>query len=328
MSPGDYGTKAVPTYVAAEAETTPLPKIVVPAPPPPPRGGKGLGDLPMHVVYKSIAAVTAVAAAGVAGFVLLSGGEDDASATSAIAARSAVASPPASVPTTSAATTGGPAATPMTTPVASPLVASPAASSLASPATTPGAVTAVMQAALSDPRIPALPERDRQLGRLYGMAAKTRGALKDERSGVAFPRFAEEWKLTPASPFATRQMLPKIKGTSFRGMLVSCLVPIPVQASPRDTAFLAARWTLNHHPSGATIRWTASQPITVGERDGWLLGYTVNYTIKGKQRKAAAALALVDVPKDKPALVFVTIPDTQRKHWRDINTVMSRIRVL
>ncbi|MEV0967669.1 hypothetical protein [Microtetraspora glauca] len=321
--------------MAAEAETTPLPKIVVPAPPPAPGGGKGLGDMPMRVVYRTIAAATAVAAVGVAGFVVLRGGDDDASAPSAVAAHTAVASPPVGTPGVSAATTGDPAATPAMTPAVTPGAASPAASPVvssgsvtATPSTGAATVTAVMQAALSDPRIPALPEGDRRLGRLYGRAAPSRGALKDDRSGVAFPRFAKVWKLASASPFATRQMLPKVKGTNFRGLLVSCPVPIPVQASPRDTAFLAARWTLNHHPSGATIAWTASQPITVSDRDGWLLGFTVNYTIKGKKRKAMAALALVDVPKDKPALVFMTIPDTQKKHWRDINTVMSHIRVL
>ncbi|WP_067185611.1 hypothetical protein [Microtetraspora niveoalba] len=314
--------------MAAEAETSPLPKIVVPPPSPPSGSGKGVGDLPMRTVYRLLAvAAAAVVAAGVGGFLVLNGGDDTAPA--AAPARTAAAP---SLPAVN-----GTAAVPETSPSAGSPAASPLASPQGSSATTPAtaapspgtvAVTAVMQAALSDPRVPELPEQDRRLGRLYGRAAPVRGALKDDRSGVAFPRFAKTWKLASANPFASRQVLPKIKGTAFRGLLVSCPVPIPVQANVRDTAFLAARWTLNHHPSGATIAWTASQPIAVGERDGWLLGYTVNYTIKGKKRKAMAALALVDVPRDKPALVFMTIPDTQRKHWRDINTVMSRIRML
>ncbi|MFF4777746.1 hypothetical protein [Microtetraspora fusca] len=312
--------------MAAEAETTPLPKIVVPPPPQPPRSGKGLGDLPMRMVYRLIAGAVAVVAVGVGGVAVLTRGGDDA-APSAAPVPSAAATAIPSLPVANG-TTGAPAATSGITPFASPLAGSPAATPQASSATTPAAVTAVMQAALSDPRLRELPEQDHELRRLYGRAAASKGLLKDARSGVAFPRFAKVWKLAPASPFTSRQMLPKIKGTSFRGLLVSCPVPIPVQENVKDTAFLAARWTLNHHPSGATISWTASQPLKVGERDGWLLGYTVNYKIRGKQRKAMAALALVDVPKDKPALVFVTIPDTQRKHWRDINTVMSRIRVL
>src|SRR5690606_3728146 len=146
--------------------------------------------------------------------------------------------------------------------------------------------------------------------------------------GVAFPRFAKVWTRARGNPFASRQVLPKVRGTELRGMLVSCPVPIPVQDSLRDTAFLAARWTLNHHPAGAKISWVASQPIKVSKRDGWLLGYRVHYTIKGKKRTSMAAAALIDVPDDKPALVFITIPDTQRKHWKDINKVMTSLKVL
>ncbi|MFF3667666.1 hypothetical protein [Microtetraspora malaysiensis] len=311
--------------MAADAETTPLPKIVVPPPSSPSRSGKGLGDLPMRMVYRLIAGTVAVVAVGVGGAIVLSRGGDAAPSAAPIPSAAATAIP--SLPVANGAT-GGPAATSGITPIASPLAGSPAASPQASSATTPATVTAVMQAALSDPRLRQLPERDRGLRRLYGRPTAARGLLKDDRSGVALPRFAKVWKLTPASPFTTRQMLPKINGTSFRGLLVTCPVPIPVQESVRDTAFLAARWTLNHHPSDATISWTASQPLKVGERDGWLLGYTVNYKIRGKKRQSMAALAVVDVARDKPALVFVTIPDTQRAHWRDINTVMSRIRVL
>ncbi|WP_370027539.1 hypothetical protein [Planotetraspora sp. GP83] len=197
---------------------------------------------------------------------------------------------------------------------------------MASPSPSPA--TTAMDAALSDPRVPVLPASSKKLRKLPGKPAATRGLIKDRRSGVAFPRFAKVWKLAKASPFASRQVLPKVKGSAFRGLLVSCPVPIPVQDSLRDTAFLAARWTLNHHPSGATITWAASQPIRVGKQDGWLLGYHVHYTLKGKKRTSMAAIALVDVPLEKPALVFVTIPDTQKKHWRDINTVMSRIKAL
>ncbi len=111
-------------------------------------------------------------------------------------------------------------------------------------------------------------------------------------------------------------------------MLVSCPVPIEVQDDLKDTAFLAARWTLNHHPAGATIKWTSADYTDVDDRPAWVLGYEVNYTIKGAKRKSTAAVALVDVPDSKPALVFISIPDTQKKSYRDINTAMDEIKVL
>lgn len=328
MSPGDYGTKAVPSYIAAEAETTPLPKITVPEPAAPPATSKGFGDLPMRVVYRAIAAAAGVAVlGGGAAFVLLG---RDAPAPAAAprpplvsAAVTAAASPAASPGAVAPAT--GAVATPGLSPVSSaPADASASPGASASPAPADPA----MAAALSDPRVPALPDGDRKLRSLAGKSSATRGLVKDRRSGVALPRFVRTWALAKASPFASRQVLPKVKGSPYRGMLVSCPVPIPEQETLRDTAFLAARWTLNHHPSGATITWTASQPIKAGKRKGWLLGYTVHYTLKGKKRVSAAALALVDVPEKKPAVVFVTIPDSQKKRWHDINKVMSSVRAL
>ncbi|MEV4456383.1 hypothetical protein [Microbispora sp. NPDC049633] len=325
MSPGDYGTKAVPSYIAAEAETTPLPKITVPEPVPPASPPKKLGDLPMRVVYKVVAVAAGVAVLGAGAAVVLLNRDDP--GTRAAPRQSAAVGLPSAVSASSVSSAAAPAAGAAATPGLSPL-SSPPSSPAASPAASPDALDPALAAALKDPRVPALPEADRRLRGLPGRAAATRGLVKDRRSGVALPRFAKQWALATPTPFASRQLLPRVKGASYRGMLVSCPVPIPEQETLRDTAFLAARWTLNHHPSGATITWTASQPIKAGKRKGWLLGYTVHYTLKGKKRVSAAALALVDVPEKKPAVVFVTIPDSQKKRWHDINTVMSSVRAL
>ncbi|WP_133305881.1 hypothetical protein [Microbispora triticiradicis] len=328
MSPGDYGTKAVPSYIAAEAETTPLPKITVPPPAPATNSGKSLGDLPMRVVYRAVAVAAGVGILGASvAFAVLGRGTP---------APAAVRAPAAQGVTQQAAVASGAAIGTATGAVATPgLSPLPSASSLSagpqtsvSPEPSSGPVDTAMAAALHDPRVPTLPANERKLRRLHGHPAHIRGLVKDRRSGVALPRFTKSWTLAKASPFASRQVLPKVKGMSYRGLLVSCPVPIPQQETLRDTAFLAARWTLNHHPSGATITWTASQPMKAGKRKGWLLGYTVHYTVKGKKRTSAAALALVDVPDRKPAVVFVTIPDSQKKRWRDINAVMSSVKAL
>ncbi|GLW20839.1 hypothetical protein Mame01_08820 [Microbispora amethystogenes] len=327
----------MPSYIAAEAETTPLPKITVPPPAPATNSGKSLGDLPMRVVYRAVAVAAGVGilGAGVA-FAVLGRGTPAPAAVRAPAAQgvtqqgvtqqAAVAGGAAIGTATSAAT--GAVATPGLSPLpsASSLSASPQTS--VSPEPSSGPVDTAMAAALHDPRVPTLPANERKLRRLHGHPAHIRGLVKDRRSGVALPRFTKSWTLAKASPFASRQVLPKVKGMPYRGLLVSCPVPIPQQETLRDTAFLAARWTLNHHPSGATITWTASQPMKAGKRKGWLLGYTVHYTVKGKKRTSAAALALVDVPDRKPAVVFVTIPDSQKKRWRDINAVMSSVKAL
>ncbi|GIH28410.1 hypothetical protein Aph01nite_67200 [Acrocarpospora phusangensis] len=265
----------------------------------------------MRLVYRTVAGVVVVGLVGVLAAAVVATREQPGTRPAAVAA-----TPTLSVaPPTPTASSGGAV-------VASAPPASPPASS--TPSSTP---TTALSTALTDPRLPELPA-DKKLAALAGRSAPVRSSIKDERSGVRVPRFGGDWSLAKASPFASRQLLGKIRGSAYRGMLVTCPVPIEVQDSLRDTAFLAARWTLNHHPAGATLEWTASQPITVDDRDGWLLGYQVNYTIKGEKRRSMAALALVDVPESKPALVFITVPDAQKKRWRDINTVMSKIKVL
>ncbi|GAB3140210.1 hypothetical protein GCM10027161_25650 [Microbispora hainanensis] len=289
----------------------------------------------MRVVYRAIAVAAGVVVLGAGATVVLLNRDDPATAapqnSAAVAVPSVISASSAS--SAAAAPAAGAAATPGLSPLSS-----------AGASTTPSTASAdgedgadgegaadadvALAAALTDPRVPALPKKAHRLRSLPGRSASTHGLIKDRRSGVALPRFAASWALATPAPFASRQLLPKVKGASYRGMLVSCPVPIPEQKTLRDTAFLAARWTLNHHPSGATITWTASQPIKAGKQQGWLLGYTVHYTLEGKKRVSAAALALVDVPEKKPAVVFVTIPDSQKKRWHDINKVMSSVKAL
>jgi hypothetical protein len=196
-----------------------------------------------------------------------------------------------------------------------------------SPSPTPSPGLSPLQAALADPRVPELPAV-RRLADLPGRPVKVKKWINDERSGIAVARLLGTWKTARPSPFATRQVLPPAKDAGHRALLVSCPVPILVQRKLRDTAVIAARWTLNHQPGSATIRWVASQPLTVGRQDGWLLAYQVKYPLGGKNRSSMAAVVLVEVPGSKPAMLFVSIPDTQKIRWRDINTVVSALRVV
>ena len=89
-------TSAVPTYVMAEAETTPLPKIVVANRPTATlakrRGVARLGDLPMRVIYRLFAGAIAVMVATAAVVVFLvtrGGGHPDGTAAALTQSRSA-----------------------------------------------------------------------------------------------------------------------------------------------------------------------------------------------------------------------------------------------
>lgn len=304
--------------MTAEAATSELPQVFGEDPPKSsPVKRSRIGDLPMRVIYRILAAVIVVVLAVVAavvGFVMSgSSGQPDEGPPGPVAAPSAatpssgVSSPPPSASASSSA--------------------SPSTSSSASPSqtavlATPAPDRSAVVAALADPRVPDLP-RDKRLALLPGKPYKGKTRLRDNKAGVSLARFGKPWKLYGASPFSTKQVLPAAKGAAHRAMIVSCPVPIQVQQDPKDTALLAARWTLNHHPKGSKIAWTASQPI----KGGWLLAYRVKYEVKGKPHFSQAAVTVTEVPDAKPAMLFVTIPDVQRSHWRDINTAVSSLRL-
>ncbi len=312
---------AVPTYIMAEAETTPLPKIVIVDPPPPVkrRGLRRLGDLPMRVIYRAAAVVLTVAVAGAAAvvFVVVRPGDRPVRDTAA-----------ASAPSVSAAAPSIAASAPLAS-------ASSSASPLTSPAPDPSSPPARVEtrgldplvAALADPRVRELPAAHR-LGRLPGRSAKPKRWIRDGRSGIAVARLRGGWRIAPAAPFATRQVLPAAKGDAHRALLVTCPVPTLVRRELRDTAVIAARWTLNHQPHGAVIHWVASQPVKVGRADGWLLAYRTAYSVGGEKHTSMDAVVLVDVPRRKPAMMFISVPDGRRSHWRDINTAVSALKVL
>ncbi|MBB2913129.1 hypothetical protein FHS43_004427 [Streptosporangium becharense] len=352
---GTQGTRekgSAPTR-AAEADTPELPQAGVrprPKPSASPVKRSLIGDLRMRVIYRILAVVTALAVAAVAAVTgFFSSGSSDqpgGDASGPIAAPSAAApspgssSPPVPAPTQPAQPTQSvqptqsaqsaqvPAASPPQTPSAS----APASATPSAPASsgdpgdtgtaTPEPDRSAVVAALADPRVPEL-RRDRRLGRLPGKSYRSKHRIQDRKAGVSLVRLGRPWKIFGAAPFSTRQVLPRAKGAGHRAMLVSCPVPTLVQRAPKDTALLAARWTLNHHPRGSRISWVASQPL----KRGWLLAYRVNYRVKGKPRSSMAAVAVTEVPGAKPAMLFVTIPDSQRGHWRDINTAVSSLRL-
>ncbi|MEU7746108.1 hypothetical protein [Nonomuraea sp. NPDC049158] len=262
----------------------------------------------MRDVYRGLAVVTAVAVVTVTVVMLLPSRPDE------VATRPVAA--PSTVPTSSAPPPATVSSEPSVSP--SPVDSAEAAAPRATP--TPGSTIApgytAMEALYADPRVPKLPKKVARLK----MTKPGRDVVKDRRTGLVVPRLGRPWKAHRAAPFTSKQVLPLKRGSNQRGMLVTCPLPIEEQKSARDTALLAARWTLNHHPKGSRIRWQVSQPI----KGGWLLTYQVRY---GKHVSRAAVVVL-DGGMAKPGLAFVTVPESQRTRWRDITRVVSGVRVL
>ncbi|MGP3912242.1 hypothetical protein [Nonomuraea sp. 10N515B] len=264
----------------------------------------------MRDVYRGLAVVAAVVAVAATVVAVLPPEPDE------VVARPVTAPPAApssSGPTVSASATVSAGPTVSASPAAGD---APVERATPSPGPTLAPGYTPMEALAADPRVPRLTGAVKRMS----LSSPSRQVVKDERTGLALPNLPKPWKSYGPAPFSTKQVLPKTRGTSLRGMVVTCPLPIMAQDSARDTALLAARWTLNHHPKGAKISWLASQPV----KRGWMLVYRVTY---GKHT-SRAAVVIMDGGMSKPGLVFVTVPDAQRKQWRDIGRVVSGVRVL
>ncbi|MEO3872995.1 hypothetical protein ABGB18_29630 [Nonomuraea sp. B12E4] len=263
----------------------------------------------MRVVYRGLAVIVAVVAAAVTVVAVLPSGPDEGAA-GPVTAPPAAPSPSGPAPAAGAPTSAAPASGA----TASAMPSAPAGTSSPGASLAPGYTA--MEALHADPRVPRLTRSVKRMS----LSSPSKRVIKDRRTGLVVPALGKPWKAQGAAPFTTKQVLPRQRGTAMRGVLVTCPLPIMEQESPRDMALLAARWTLNHHPKGSKITWLASQQV----KHGWMLVYRVQY---GK-RTSRAAVVVMDGGMSKPGLAFVTVPDSQRKQWRDIGRVVSGVRVL
>ncbi|MFD0687572.1 hypothetical protein [Actinomadura fibrosa] len=75
-------------------------------------------------------------------------------------------------------------------------------------------------------------------------------------------------------------------------------------------------------------RDVASQPVTVSGRKGWLVVREIRFSKKGVRAKMdLSAVVIVDTGRPRPSLLWIDIPETHKRLWPDINTVISSLRV-
>ncbi|MEU1876657.1 hypothetical protein ABZ470_05040 [Streptosporangium sp. NPDC020072] len=189
-----------------------------------------------------------------------------------------------------------------------------------SPAPSPSAVA-----------LPGLPPTTK-LRALPGTPSPVLGAVTDSRAAITYAKLGKPWQVADIPSFSAGQQVGTARqpGT----MVVSGLLPgaspqadLKTDAEFRKAAAGAVRWTVaNHYPAGAKVAWTASQKPATGK--GWTLGYRVTYTVKGKRHTSQAALTLLDIGRRKPAILFVTVPDTRKELWADIAPLVASARAL
>ncbi|MEU6722178.1 hypothetical protein ABZ917_00540 [Nonomuraea wenchangensis] len=297
MPPPALRQSVAPPFPGGRPEELPLGGVpsaptLPPVPPVPPR--RGLGDIPIKVVYL-IGAIVATIAAVLLVFVVFSGdvpanqqpsGDEDVVRVAPLPSASATPSASASA---------------SATPSASPVVLPP---------------------------VPA----SRALKAFPGTPAVVTGTISDKTVGISYPRLAAPWQARSYPPYSIAQRIGKAELPYT--LIASAMYPgeSPAKkpgsdADYRELATDAVRWAVRtQYPKGATVEWTASQKIPVGK--GWTLGYKVTYTAGGKSQVAQAVVTVVEVGKTKPAMLLASIPEANKARWPDLSTIARQVRPL
>lgn len=193
------------------------------------------------------------------------------------------------------------------------------------------APTAQPSPTVSPITLPALPGAT-ALKALPGTPSVVLGAVTDAKSAVTYASLGKPWAAKAVPSFSVGQQvgsagLPRTVIASGPLPGAPPAKPLKSDADYRKAALSAVKWTIrNHHPEGGRVTWTASQRLATGK--GWVLAYRVNYQVKGKERSSRAALAVIDIGRRKPSVLFVTVPDTRKRLWADIAPLMASVRAL
>lgn len=167
---------------------------------------------------------------------------------------------------------------------------------------------------------------------LPGTPSPVLGAVTDAKAAITYARLGKPWVVASIPSFTAGQRVGtgRLPGTLIASGLLPGDTPradLKTDARFRSAAVGAVRWTLRHHyPAGSKVTWTASQRPATGK--GWTLGYRVTYVVKGRRHTSQAALTLLDIGRRRPAMLFVTVPDTNKRLWADIAPLTAGARPL
>ncbi|MCP2358331.1 hypothetical protein HD597_005351 [Nonomuraea thailandensis] len=236
--------------------------------------------------------------------------------------------------------------TPVTaaTPVQTPTPPFPATPTPA-PTTTPTATTpTATPSASSDLRVTRIEEGTVvTLARRPGKGSKTIGRVTDPRTGLSFAELGAPWRRSrPIGDGPVKDGRYNLRQT----LLTETYGPdgdrewwadldsqhLWSELDVGDSMYDAARAMLDHKqagafPAGTTGQDIASQPV----HRGWLLARMMRMPPSPDGREAAQELSVaiaVDTGRPRPAVLWITIPDTHRHLWPDVHTVVESLKIV
>jgi hypothetical protein len=188
------------------------------------------------------------------------------------------------------------------------------------------------------------PQPEKVLAQFKGAHTKPAGRVADQRSGLSYPRLGKPWGPPPKkSPmtelgFSASQFSVTEKAGAqpkrWARLMSAGLGGAEKDAytgpgGERDAATqVAEAYEARIYGFRHKKKLLASQPLNIGGHKGWLVGYYLTYHRPGvKATGDVVTVAIVDTGKKAPGVLFMSVPNTHKKLWPDVNYVMHSIKV-
>jgi len=217
-----------------------------------------------------------------------------------------------------------------------------------SPSASPkGAGTPSVQQSTTGPQptksTPAGPP-DAKLPKFVGVHGKVAGRISDSTAGLSYPRFGAPWQVPTKKSglvqpgWSEQQILVTEKHGSqiWYGQLMSGLLSPAEQqmyAGPGTEKAAAIAYEKSvetrlygfPHKSKPLASQALDLPGAGGK--GWLVATNLTYHRTGiKATGEVLTVAIIDTGKSAPAVLLMSIPDTNKKLWPDIDFVVNSLK--
>ncbi|RVX41372.1 hypothetical protein EDD27_3896 [Nonomuraea polychroma] len=238
---------------------------------------------------------------------------------------------------------GGSAPAPLSMPSPYPSVtAAPISPPTAEPSPTPARATATPSR--SEVEVTRIPEgRVVTLRRYRGRGSAVIGRVTDPKTGLSFAELGSPWRRSrPIGDGPIKDGRYNLRQT----LLTETYGPdddrewwadidsqhLWSDLDAGESLYDAARAMLdykqgNAFPAGTKGRDIASQPV----RRGWLIARMIQMPPSPDGRKARQELSVaiaVDTGRPRPAVLWITIPDTHRRLWPDVDTLVRSLKIV
>ncbi|TDD71182.1 hypothetical protein E1298_36000 [Actinomadura rubrisoli] len=184
---------------------------------------------------------------------------------------------------------------------------------------------------------------DRRLRTFAGRPSRVLGHVTDTHSGLAYPRLAAPWqlptkknKLGTAGWSGQQILVTERRGRQlWYGQLLTGTLAPTLQSSYRGpksvknvSGMAAKAFEAQYYAFPHRTMPLASQALSVGGRQGWLVASYLTYKRSGVRATGEiVATAVIDTGRPEPAVVFASLPNTHKKMWPDLNAFLAQLKI-